>query len=111
MDYKPGREFLNIGAKRPGGLPYQPSAAALAKQRTEQLGKDDPVGFCKPGGAVRIHTFPPYRKILQLPDLVVILAERDVTYRQLFLDGRPLPEDPSPTFNGYSTATVGTAMP
>jgi hypothetical protein len=26
-----------------------------------------------------------------------------VTYRQIFLDGRPLPNDPDPTFNGYST--------
>ena len=102
VDYKPGIEFRNLGAKLPGGLPYQPWAAALVKERTEQLGKDDPVGFCKPGGAVRILTYPPYRKILQLPDLVVILSERDVTYRQLFLDGRPLPDDPSPTFNGYS---------
>jgi hypothetical protein len=38
-----------------------------------------------------------------MPDLVVILSERDVTYRQLFLDGRPLPDDPFPTPNGYST--------
>jgi hypothetical protein len=100
--YRAGREFLNLGAKLPGGLPYQPWAAALVKERTEQLGRDDPVGLCRPGGAVRILTFPPYRKILQLPDLIVILSERDVTYRQLFLDGRQLQDDPSPTFNGYS---------
>jgi len=102
-DYRAAREFQNLGAKISGGLPYQPWAAALVKERTEQLGKDDPVGFCKPGGAVRILTFPPYRKFIQLPDLFVILSERDVTYRQIFTDGRPLPEDPSPTFNGYST--------
>jgi hypothetical protein len=52
---------------------------------------------------VRILTYPPYRKFLQLPDLFVILSERDVTYRQIFVDGRPLPHDPDPTFNGYST--------
>lgn len=102
VDYPVGSEFRNIGAKLPGGLPYQPWAAALVKERTEQLGKDDPVGFCKPGGAVRILTYPPYRKFLQLPDLFVILSERDVTYRQIFVDGRPLPNDPDPTFNGYS---------
>jgi hypothetical protein len=34
--------------------------------------------------------------------LFVILSERDVTYRQVFLDGRPLPDDPDPTWNGYS---------
>jgi len=102
VDYTPAPEFLNLGAKLPGGLPYQPWAAALVKERTEQLGKDDPVGLCKPGGAVRILTYPPYRKFIQLPDLFVILSERDVTYRQIFTDGRPLPVDPSPTFNGFS---------
>jgi hypothetical protein len=102
-DYTGAREFTNIGAKLPDGLPYRPATAELVKQRRAQIGRDDPVGFCKPGGPVRILTFPPPRKILQLPDLLVILSERDVTYRQLFLDGRPLPEDPSPTPNGYST--------
>ena len=86
----------------PGGLPYQPWAAAVVKERTDQLGKDDPIGLCRPGGALRILTFPPFRKFLQLPNLFVILSERDVTYRQVFMDGRTLPEDPTPTFNGYS---------
>jgi hypothetical protein len=101
-DYRPGPEFLNFGARLPGGLPYQPWAAAVVHERTEQLGKDDPVGLCRPGGALRILTFPPFRKFLQLPGLFVILSERDVTYRQVFMDGRPLPVDPEPTFNGYS---------
>src|SRR4026208_657258 len=65
-DYPVGAEFINFGAQLKGGLPYQPWAAALAKERTAQLGKDDPVGFCKPGGALRLLTFPPYRKFLQL---------------------------------------------
>ena len=104
LDYPAAPEFQNLGAKLPGGaLPYQPWAAALVKERREQLGKDDPVGYCKPAGAVRLLTFPPYRKFIQLPGLFVILSERDVTYRQIFLDGRPLPDDPAPTFNGYST--------
>jgi hypothetical protein len=101
-DYEPGAEFFDFGAKLAGGLPYQPWAAELVKQRSAALGKDDPIAFCRPGGALRILTFPPPRKILQLPGLVVILSERDVTYRQIFTDGRPLPESPSPSWNGYS---------
>ena len=93
---------MNLGASLKDGLPYQPWARKLVAERREQLGRDDPVGFCKPGGAVRILTFPPFRKFLQPPGLFVILSERDVTYRQIFLDGRPLPEDPTPTPNGYS---------
>jgi hypothetical protein len=101
-DYPGGPEFRDFGARLKGGLPYQPWAAALVKERSEQFGRDDPVGFCKPGGALRILTFPPFRKFLQMPGLFVILSERDVTYRQIFVDGRPLPDDPTPAWNGYS---------
>jgi hypothetical protein len=73
------------------------------KQRSADLGRDDPVASCQPAGVMRILTFPPYRKIIQLSDLLVILSERDVTFRQIFLDGRPLPKDPTPSWNGYST--------
>ena len=80
-DYPAAPEFLNLGARLPGAaLPYQPWAAAVVNERRAQLGKDDPVGFCKPAGAVRLLTFPPYRKFIQLPALFVILSERDVTY-------------------------------
>ena len=42
-------------------------------------------------------------KIVQLPGLMVIMSERDVTFRQIFTDGRALPKDPQPSFNGYSS--------
>ena len=42
--------------------------------------------------------------MIQVPGLLVILFERDTAYRQIFTDGRPLPVDPQPSFNGYSTA-------
>ena len=34
-----------------------------------------------------------------------MLNEVNAQYRQIFTDGRPLPEDPQPAWNGYSTAT------
>ena len=101
-DYPGAREFGNIGARLPGGLPYQPWAAELVKKRTADLGKDDPVAWCRPAGALRLLTYPPYRKIIQTPGVTVLLSERDVTFRQFFTDGRPLPKDPSPSWNGYS---------
>ena len=101
-DYTVGPEFRNFGASLPGGLPYQPWAAELVRKRMAEFAKDDPVAVCKPGGALRILTYPPPRKIIQLPRLVVILSERDVTFRQIHTDGRPLPENPEPTWNGYS---------
>lgn len=101
-DYPGAPEFGDLGAQVPGGLPYQPWAADLVKQRSATIGRDDPVARCRPAGAIRLWTYPPPRKILQLPGEVVILSERDVTFRQIFMDGRPLPNDPEPSFNGYS---------
>jgi hypothetical protein len=101
-DYPAAPEFLNLGARVPGGLPYRKWAADLTRARAATQGRDDPVAACRPGGAVRILTYPPYRKFVQLPALFIILSERDVTYRQVYLDGRALPEDPAPTPNGYS---------
>ena len=101
-DYQAGPEFFDFGATLPGGLPYLPWAAALVKQRMAVFAKDDPIGLCRPGGLFRFHTYPPPRKVVQLPNLVLILSERDVTYRQIFVDGRTLPADPEPTWNGYS---------
>lgn len=101
-DYIGGPEFGDIGARLPGGLPYQPWAADLVKQRSAGIGKDDPVARCLPSGVVRLLTFPPPRKIIQTPGLVVILSERDVTFQQIFTDGRSLPKDPFPNWNGYS---------
>ena len=43
-------------------------------------------------------------KVVQTPTLVVLLYETSTnqTFRQVFLDGRPLPADPQPTWLGYS---------
>ena len=102
-DYVAGQEFINLGAKLPGGLPYLPWASELVQKRSVNLGKDDPVASCRPAGVVRMLTFPPPRKIIQMPGELVVLSERDVTFWQIFTDGRPLPKDPEPTFNGFST--------
>ena len=101
-DYPGGPEFGDYGAHLSGGLPYQPWAADLVKKRAADQGRDDPVAQCRPAGAPRILTFPPPRKLIQTPAELVILSERDVTFRQIFTDGRPLPNDPEPSWNGYS---------
>jgi len=101
-DYQGAPEFMDFGAKLAGGLPYQPWAAELVKKRAAELGANDPVATCRPAGVLRLLTFPPPRKILQLPGLLVILSERDVTFQQIFTDGRALPKDPEPSWNGYS---------
>ena len=101
-DNQMSEQFLDFGWGMAGGLPYQPWAAELVKQRSAANGKDDPTSHCFPGGIIRLHTYPTFNKIIQTPSLIVILSEREVTYRQIFLDGRPLPVDPLPTWKGYS---------
>ena len=97
------QEFWDMGWALKGGLPYQPWAAVLIKQRAAAFGKDDPTSHCLPGGPLKMHADPLLRKIVQVPGLVIILNERNASYRQIFTDGRPLPQDPQPSFNGYST--------
>ena len=104
LDFFIGEEFVNIGWSLKDGLPYQPWARDLVRNRTEQNGKDDPVSHCLPPGVVKTHTTPLLRKIIQVPGLMVILSEMDAHYRQIFTDGRPLPSDIDlPSANGFST--------
>ncbi len=76
----------------------QPWADALSKKRKEELFKDDMGVLCQPDGPRIGDTI---RKLIQTPGLIVILND-DLTYRQIFLDGRPLPKDPNPDWMGYS---------
>ena len=103
LDMKVPQEFVNIGWGLQGGLPYRAWAADARKVRMAENGKDDPVSYCLPGGVVKLHTTPLLRKIIQVPGLVVSLNEMDATYRQIFTDGRPLPDDPQPSWKGYSS--------
>jgi hypothetical protein len=100
----PIAQFRNIGRGYPDGLPIQPWAAELLKKRMADNSKDNPEAFCLPMGLMQFHTqgFP--RKFVQTPKLLVILYEASSGIRQIFLDGRPLPNnDPQPWYYGYST--------
>ncbi len=76
----------------------QPWAQELSKKRKEDLGRENMSILCLPFGPRA--SFAP-DKIVQTPGLVMMLYA-DLTYRQVFLDGRPLPTDPNPTWMGYS---------
>ena len=94
----------NIGASLPGGLPFQPWAAEIAKQRTADDSRDDPHVRCLPDNPPRHWGLPHLNKIVHTPKLLVVLYEVNAMYRQIFTDGRPLPDDPTPGWMGYSTA-------
>jgi hypothetical protein len=95
--------LLNLAADlKPGEVPFLPWAETLYKERAASNGKDHPGAQCLPSGIPEKDTVPHPYKIVQTPDLVVILYESRTIYRQIFTDGRPLPADPNPTWQGYS---------
>jgi hypothetical protein len=79
----------------------QPWARALIQERTDNLGKDNPRYLCLPDGPTAVGEIEAMRRILQTPGILAILYN-DLTYRQIFMDGRKLETDPSPSWMGYS---------
>ena len=96
--------FWNLGASFPDGLPFQPWAAELHRQRVADNSKDNPDAHCLPMGIMQFHNHGQPRKMIQTPQVIVILYEANAGIRQIFTDGRPLPgKDADPWWYGYST--------
>ncbi|MEO5923007.1 MAG: hypothetical protein ABIR70_04185 [Bryobacteraceae bacterium] len=100
----PLSSFANVGAGfKDGALPLQPWAAELLKQRRAANSKDNPDARCLPMGLMQFHMHPQPRKIVQTPELLLIIYEANSGLRQIFLDGRALPgKDADPWWYGYS---------
>jgi hypothetical protein len=80
----------------------RPGIEALFKQRMEDLGRDDPALWrCLPIGPRALYQPQGWVRIVQTPSVIAFLYE-DLTWRQIFMDGRALPTDPNPSFMGYS---------
>jgi len=103
-DLGSGPQMANIGAILPGGLPYQPWQLPIVKERTENLAIDDPHIRCLPDSFIRAYGLPHMLKFVHKPDLLIVLNEMNAGYRQVFTDARPLPDTPSPAWQGYSSA-------
>ncbi len=81
----------------------RPWAEQLYKERLSNLGRDDPwtVGCLPAGPRSILKGGDGPARIVQTPSAIVILYD-DLTYRQIFLDGRVLEKDPNPSWMGYS---------
>ena len=75
-------------------------AQALVRQRMENPASDSWSTLCLPPGPMIAFTGP--FRIVQTPHLVTVLYEVPNNFRQIFMDGRGLPKDPNPTWQGYS---------
>jgi hypothetical protein len=79
-------------------------AREVAQRRAEDFFKTRPTFQCLPSGP---ETFGQttgmivWKRILQTPSLIAVLND-DLTYRQIFMDGRALEAAPSPSWMGYS---------
>jgi hypothetical protein len=97
--------LANLAADfKPDDFPIQPWAEALTKERMTGADESErPTANCLPYSipVADANTNSPL-KIIQEPDLVMILHEFLGLFRQIFLDGRTLSKDPNPTWMGYS---------
>ena len=59
-----GSQFINIVPSVPGGLPYRPGMAEMAKNRAAPPRTTEPITRCLPTGILVQHTWPgwPYRR-------------------------------------------------
>lgn len=83
-----------------GQVPMTPLAEKLFKDRQANEGVEDPEARCLPTGTPRRDPYP--SKIIQTPDLVVILFEGNLhSYRQIFMN-QSHPKEVDPTWWGQS---------
>ena len=66
---------------------------------------EDPYNYCMPGGPIRITGGFAWRFLRTTNGSHIFQVQEGNahTYRQIFMDGRAHPEDPSPTWYGHST--------
>ncbi len=83
----------------------QPWARETMATHERNYYRDGPMMQCMPGGPAYIAGGPAgggsLRQIVQSPQVTAMLFG-DLTYRQVFTDGRQLEDDPLPTWTGYS---------
>jgi hypothetical protein len=98
-----GRFLTNISRRAGVEPPFTPWGAALFKERQANEGRDRPSGFCLPKTIPDGMLVPNYPwKLVQTPDLTIVLFENFTQYRQIFTDGRGYPDERAPTWFGYS---------
>ena len=100
-----GAHYRDLSMDFPGGAPALPWAKQISEKRDADNHKDDPLALCLPPGVPRVETHGGRMfKIVQTPREVVILYETSANdvFREVFTDGRPLPEITQPSWKGYS---------
>jgi hypothetical protein len=96
------RYFRDILSDFPADArPLTPEGIELLRKHA-QPGAFNPTLNCLPDGVPHGDLLPEPFKIVHSPGVIVMLYEVETTFRQIFTDGRKLPVDPSPAWQGYS---------
>lgn len=99
----PSRYFMNILYDfKSEGSPVRASTAPIIEKNHASIATDSSAAHCLPFGVPLIDVAPHPFKILQMPGVIAILYEFNTNFRQIFMDGRKLPEDTQPSWFGYS---------
>jgi hypothetical protein len=98
----PGQNYLNNLALEMDKAPFLPWAEALFKERQDKNGLGRPSERCLPHGVTDFQALGQPTKIIQTPEVTIILFESYNHYRQVFTDGRPTPPVHNPAWLGYS---------
>lgn len=97
----PSRYFMNILYDfKAADSPVRASTVPIIEKN--HAGMAISAVHCLPFGVPLIDVAPHPYKILQMPGVIAILYEFNTNFRQIFMDGRKLPEDPQPSWFGYS---------
>jgi hypothetical protein len=86
-------------------VPFLPWTKAMYDYNASNQVAYDPQGFCLPPGGPRMFGTPYPAEFLQQDDRIVVIFEGGAhVWREIHMDGRPLPdsEDVNPTYFGYS---------
>ena len=96
-----GKYYINaFWGLKPDQEPLRPEAGAIMKQRANA---PTPTARCLPAGipgGLFIYAF----KVIQTPREIVMLPESGDPPRQIYMDGRGLPQNAQPSWSGYSVA-------
>jgi hypothetical protein len=94
------------GPGRAGGPPRGPQLTPAYAEKKRQLearrAEDNDTANCLPPGMPGVMGQPYPYEFLLTPGKVTIVGEAYMQVRHIYTDGRPMPTDPDPTFNGTS---------
>jgi hypothetical protein len=85
-----------------GKTQFKAARSTEPKKQNGGANISDPHAYCDPVGMPRADLTKRPIEIVQTGDEVYIFYEQDHSWRQIYMDGRALPDGPDPSYLGYS---------